>query len=128
MSSFISIAIPVTKVVGKGRPRARFDKRTGKRRFYTPEATVRAEEQIRNRFLFAIGDARADYTGPFELHLEIHRALPASAPNSRIGEADTGKPDADTVATLVLDALSVVASKADQQCVAITAYNAPRPQ
>ena len=64
--------------------------------------------------------------GPVAVTIDIHRALPKSAPKRVASAPDTVKPDVDNVAKLVLDALTGAAWADDRQVVSLRARKFPR--
>lgn len=104
---------PENGVRGKGRPRVL---KTG--RTYTPKETKEAEAECLMAFLnSATTPTKAQFVAPLTMDISIQRPLPKSAPKKRNYEADTGKPDIDNIAKLVIDALIGYAYKDDSQIV-----------
>lgn len=93
------------EIVGKQRPR--FDPRS--KRTYTPKKTVIAESTIREAWRKKYGDRFIGFDGIVRIWVTIKRPLAKSNPKFWKGRADGGKPDADNVLKLVLDALNGVA-------------------
>ena len=102
-------------VRGKSRPRvARATKH-----MYTPSATVEAMDEIRHAWRTIAGNAKAPMGRPVRVVITCQRPLPKSRPKSVDSEPDVVKPDVDTVAKLVLDALNGIAWQDDAQVVAL---------
>lgn len=99
------VTVPMEEIVGKQRPR--FDPRS--RRAYTPRKTVGAERAVRDAWRYRYGDRFMRFDGIVRVWVTVKRPLAKSNPKCWQGRADAGKPDADNVLKLVLDALNGVA-------------------
>ena len=106
-----SAMVPMREIVGKQRPR--LDARSG--RVYTPAKTRNAEQAIREAWIAENGYRYADFDGIVHVAVTSSRPLAKSNPRFWVGRADTGKPDADNILKLVLDALNGIAFKDDCQ-------------
>lgn len=112
--------IEVAELRGKGRPR---HNQWGT---YTDPKDRLYEADIREKFIAQCGEEMRYYEGAVHLSLEFTRPLPKSYPKKRNGEADVFKPDADNLAKSVMDALSGVAWRDDQQVTLLCAEKKPR--
>lgn len=63
---------------------------------------------------------------PIAVSVRVRRRLPRSAPKRVVSEPDTGKPDADNVAKLVMDALNGHAYEDDAQVTSLRVTKMPR--
>lgn len=109
----------VGEAVPKGRPRARV--RAGRPQLYTPERTEIGEAWVRLCWVSQIGLTLL--AGPLQVRILVRKRIPKSWPElmRRLAERGrkrpTGKPDADNLAKLALDALNGVAWLDDGQIV-----------
>lgn len=106
----LSVTVEPPEIRGKERPRL---DRNG--RVYTPKKTQVEEQRVRRAWKKRNGDAMKEWDGPVTVHVVYSRPLAKSNPLYWQGRADLGKPDADNVAKLVLDALNGLAWADDAQ-------------
>ena len=111
-----------TEIVGKGRPR--MDTRS--RRTYTPAKTRRAEDSIRREWRNVHGEDMAAFADPVVVRVAYTRPLAKSNPKYWAGRSDLGKPDADNVLKLVLDALNGLAFSDDAHIISLHIEKFPR--
>lgn len=104
---------------GKQRPRA--STRNGRARMYTPKETVEAEATVASMAYQQAGQPMLD--GPLVVDLHVAMPIPASWSQKKRAEANsgrlrpTGKPDADNISKLYLDALNGIVWIDDAQIV-----------
>lgn len=105
-----------TKVRGKARPRVAGG------RAYTVPADRSAEGEIAWAWRSQCPDM-GGYEREVRVTVDYQRACPKSV---KAGLPDTGKPDVDNVAKLVMDALTGIAWKDDAQVTSLTIRKHPR--
>ena len=120
--AFCTVELP--KVVGKARPR--FDGRN--HRTYTANQTARAEAVVRAEWRRQVGDAWKDFDGPLSVNVTAEQPLSRTNPKYWAGRSFKGKPDADNVCKLILDALKGVAWRDDSQITQLEVWKLPRTQ
>ena len=120
------VTFSVPFVIGKARPRVTMHGT------FTPAATRRAEQAIREAYEQAVADkggtvddyragkfekteTQDDIRIPVSVTIWTQRPLPKSKRKSILTEPDTCKPDADNIEKLVMDALNGVAWIDDSQ-------------
>jgi Holliday junction resolvase RusA-like endonuclease len=113
----IYLKIEGLKAIGKARPRFNFvTKRT-----YTPEATKKYEERVRNEFWkkYTLNDCFLEE--PLQCKIRVYYKIPKSYTKKKraecIGKHYMHKPDCDNIAKAILDALNLYAYKDDIQIV-----------
>lgn len=112
----------VGEAVPKGRPRARLRGKTVQ--LYTPERTEIGEAYARLCWVTQVGVTLL--AGPLQVRIITRKRIPRSWPDylqnaaARGRKRPTGKPDADNLAKLVLDALNGCAWLDDGQVVDLT--------
>ena len=118
----VDFSVPL--VAGKARPRVT------RRGSYTPDATSAAQDEVLTAWRQAVKGR--DYFEPAPrgcpvgVWITTHRPLPDSRPKSERFEQDTGKPDIDNIAKLVMDALNGQAWADDSQVVELAVRKSPR--
>ena len=117
-SDRLDIVIPI-EPQGKARPR--FDSRS--RRTYTPTKTIKYEWEIQKAFRERYPDMIPP-SGDLKVQIAACFSMPKSWSNKKKKEASLGhcrqKPDADNIATAVLDALNGLAYVDDAQVVELS--------
>ena len=117
-SDRLDIVIPI-EPQGKARPR--FDSRS--RRTYTPTKTIKYEWEIQKAFRERYPDMIPP-SGDLKVQIAACFSMPKSWSNKKKKEAYLGhcrqKPDADNIATAVLDALNGLAYVDDAQVVELS--------
>ncbi len=116
------LTVPMEEIIGKQRPR--FDPRS--KRTYTPKKTVGAERAIKEAWRRRYGSRFSRFDGVVRVWVTVKRPLAKSNPKYWQGRADTGKPDADNVLKLVLDALNGVAYPDDARIEKASVTKLPR--
>ena len=100
----------------------------------TSERTADGPVTVSLSVPFAAGQSRPRMTSrpfphmvkPARDPVRVCRRLPRSAPKRVVSEPDTGKPDADNVAKLVMDALNGHAYEDDAQVTSLRVTKMPR--
>lgn len=112
----------IGEAIPKGRPRGRIRGKTVQ--MYTPERTEIGEAFARLCWITQVGVTLL--AGPLQVRIITRKRIPKSWPDylkraaERGRKRPTGKPDADNLAKLVLDALNGVAWLDDGQVVDLT--------
>lgn len=117
----VEVTLDVDRIMGKQRPR-----HTANGSTYTPPRTRKAEEQIAKQFVAKAGTYWANFEGEVRMQVYSWRRLAKSNPKYWAGRADLGKPDADNIEKLVMDALQGVAYRDDSQITDLRICKMPR--